>query len=49
MGGHCRFQPTCSEYAVEALHKYGAVKGSVKSIWRIVRCNPWGGCGHDSP
>jgi putative membrane protein insertion efficiency factor len=49
IGGHCRFQPTCSEYAVEALHKYGAVKGSAKSIWRILRCNPLGGCGHDPP
>lgn len=49
LGGHCRFHPTCSEYAIEALHKYGALKGSAKSIWRIVRCNPLGGCGHDPP
>jgi hypothetical protein len=49
MGGHCRFQPTCSDFAIEALHKYGALKGCVKTIWRIVRCNPLGGCGHDPP
>jgi len=49
MGGHCRYQPTCSEYAIEALTKYGALKGSFKSIRRIIRCNPFGGCGHDPP
>jgi len=49
IGGHCRFQPTCSAYAIEALQKYGAMKGCAKSLWRIVRCNPLGGCGHDPP
>ena len=49
MGGHCRFQPTCSDYALEALKKYGAIKGVSKSIWRIMRCNPWGGYGNDPP
>ncbi len=49
MGGHCRFQPTCSDYAIEALAKYGALKGTLKSIYRILRCNPWGGCGFDPP
>jgi len=49
MGGQCRFQPTCSEYALEALAKYGAIRGGMKSLWRILRCNPWGGCGYDPP
>jgi len=49
MGGHCRFQPTCSDYALDALKKYGAIHGGVKSIWRILRCNPFGGCGYDPP
>ena len=44
---HCRFTPTCSQYAVDALQKYGPIKGLIKTIWRILRCNPWGGSGHD--
>lgn len=43
----CRFQPTCSRYAVEALQKYGAVKGSWLAARRILRCHPWGGHGYD--
>lgn len=45
----CRFSPTCSEYSVQALSKYGALKGLVLSIHRILRCNPWGGHGYDPP
>ncbi len=45
----CRYTPTCSEYAVLALRRYGAVRGSVLAVWRIARCNPWGGHGHDPP
>ncbi len=37
----CVFYPTCSEYAKEAIRKYGAGKGFIKSIWRIMRCHPW--------
>ena len=37
----CRFQPTCSHYAVEALKKHGFLKGSILTVWRIARCNPW--------
>ncbi|HID32743.1 MAG TPA: membrane protein insertion efficiency factor YidD [bacterium (Candidatus Stahlbacteria)] len=37
----CRFQPTCSAYAIEALKKYGAIKGLILSLGRIVRCNPF--------
>lgn len=43
----CRFHPTCSEYAYEAISKYGILKGGRLAIWRILRCNPWGGSGWD--
>ncbi|HWV24686.1 MAG TPA: membrane protein insertion efficiency factor YidD [Thermomicrobiales bacterium] len=43
----CRFQPTCSEYAYEAITKYGILKGGRLALWRILRCNPWGGSGWD--
>ncbi|HIE05557.1 MAG TPA: membrane protein insertion efficiency factor YidD [bacterium (Candidatus Stahlbacteria)] len=36
----CRFQPTCSDYAIEALRRYGIFKGLTLSVWRIIRCNP---------
>ncbi len=43
----CRFTPTCSEYALEAIMKYGPLKGSWLAIKRICRCHPWGGSGYD--
>ncbi|MBO7198525.1 MAG: membrane protein insertion efficiency factor YidD [Alistipes sp.] len=43
----CRFTPTCSQYAIEALRKHGPIKGLILTIWRILRCNPWGGSGYD--
>ncbi len=43
----CRFTPTCSEYAVQALKKYGPLKGLWLAIRRIARCHPWGGSGYD--
>ena len=43
----CRFTPTCSEYAKQALRKHGPIKGLYLAIWRILRCNPWGGSGYD--
>ena len=43
----CPYIPTCSEYAVEAIEKYGVVKGGMLAAWRILRCNPWGGSGYD--
>ena len=43
----CRFTPTCSEYARQALLKHGPIKGLYLAIWRILRCNPWGGSGYD--
>ncbi|MDD3374182.1 MAG: membrane protein insertion efficiency factor YidD [Candidatus Omnitrophica bacterium] len=45
--GTCRFHPSCSEYALEALQKYGAVKGSIKAICRILRCSPLSRGGFD--
>ncbi len=43
----CRFTPTCSQYAVEAIQKHGALKGLYLAIRRILRCHPWGGSGYD--
>ena len=43
----CRYQPTCSSYAIEALQKHGALKGSLLATRRICRCHPWGGSGYD--
>lgn len=43
----CRFTPTCSQYAVEALQKHGPVKGLYLAVKRILRCHPWGGHGYD--
>jgi len=45
--GGCRYTPTCSAYAVDALSEHGAVAGSVLAAKRICCCHPWGGCGHD--
>ena len=47
LGNGCRFHPTCSAYALGALEKHGAVKGSFLAALRILRCNPWGGRGYD--
>ncbi|HUR44553.1 MAG TPA: membrane protein insertion efficiency factor YidD [Candidatus Saccharimonadales bacterium] len=43
----CRFTPTCSQYALDALRAHGAAKGALLSAHRICRCHPWGGSGHD--
>ena len=43
----CRFTPTCSAYAVEAIKKHGPVKGFYLTVRRILRCHPWGGSGYD--
>jgi hypothetical protein len=45
--GYCRFRPTCSEYAVQSIEKYGILKGGLKAAWRILRCNPWNKGGYD--
>jgi hypothetical protein len=43
----CRFEPSCSEYAVQAVREHGALKGAALAARRLCRCNPWGGCGVD--
>lgn len=43
----CRYSPTCSEYSKQSLVKFGLIKGSIISIKRIIKCNPWGGSGYD--
>lgn len=45
--GFCRFYPSCSQYSLEAIEKYGAIRGGAMSIWRILRCNPWSQGGND--
>ncbi|MBL6590776.1 MAG: membrane protein insertion efficiency factor YidD [Flavobacteriaceae bacterium] len=47
IGKNCRFNPTCSNYALEALKKHGLILGMYYSIIRISKCHPWGGSGHD--
>jgi uncharacterized protein len=49
LGPNCRFHPTCSQYFIEAVKKYGVIRGALKGIWRIVRCNPWNPGGYDPP
>jgi len=44
---HCKYTPTCSRYAIEAIRKYGALKGSRLAVWRILRCNPFSKGGYD--
>ncbi len=45
----CRFQPSCSEYFIAAVNKYGPVRGACKGVWRICRCGPWTRGGYDPP
>jgi len=45
--GFCRFHPTCSEYGYQAIEKYGVIKGGLKALWRILRCNPFNRGGYD--
>jgi uncharacterized protein len=47
LGPKCRFTPTCSQYAVEALKKYGVIKGLWLAVKRFSKCHPWGGHGYD--
>jgi uncharacterized protein len=47
IGPKCRFTPTCSQYGIEALRKYGPIKGLWLTIKRVSRCHPWGGSGYD--
>ncbi|MGL4603276.1 MAG: membrane protein insertion efficiency factor YidD [Iodobacter sp.] len=47
LGARCRFTPTCSQYGIEAVTRYGVMKGSWLTTRRLCRCHPWGGCGYD--
>ena len=47
LGNNCRFHPTCSEYAIEAVRAHGVARGRWLAVRRIGRCHPWGGAGHD--
>jgi putative membrane protein insertion efficiency factor len=47
LGANCRYSPTCSQYGIEAIRKYGPFKGGWLTLKRIGRCHPWGGHGHD--
>ncbi|WP_116134306.1 membrane protein insertion efficiency factor YidD [Tropicimonas sp. IMCC34043] len=47
VGYNCRYQPTCSAYALQALSTHGAIRGGWMALKRIARCNPWGSCGYD--
>jgi len=49
IGRQCRFQPTCSNYMIQAVEKYGAFRGTLKGIWRVIRCNPFCRGGYDPP
>ncbi|MEC9056065.1 MAG: membrane protein insertion efficiency factor YidD [Verrucomicrobiota bacterium] len=46
-GGSCRYDPSCSNYFLEAVERHGSLKGSLLGIRRILRCHPWGGFGYD--
>lgn len=45
--GFCRFYPTCSDYAIQAIEKYGIIRGGFKASWRVLRCNPFNKGGND--
>ena len=47
IGPHCKYMPTCSQYMIDAVTKYGAIKGGLMGIWRILRCNPFSKGGYD--
>jgi len=47
LGGNCRFQPTCSQYALDAFKKYGVIRGWLKTVRRLSKCHPWGRSGYD--
>lgn len=49
LGRNCRFEPSCSNYFIGAVRKYGPLRGAAKGLWRICRCNPFHPGGYDPP
>jgi hypothetical protein len=47
VGGRCKYHPSCSQYALDALREFGFVRGAVLAVWRLLRCNPWSHGGVD--
>ncbi len=47
--GYCKFTPTCSEYGYTSIERYGVVRGGLRALWRVLRCNPWSRGGEDLP
>ncbi|NLM14952.1 MAG: membrane protein insertion efficiency factor YidD [Clostridiaceae bacterium] len=47
LGSRCKYLPSCSQYAIEAIERYGPLRGGLKSAWRILRCNPFSKGGYD--
>lgn len=43
----CKYIPTCSQYGLEAIERFGALKGGLLTLWRVLRCNPWSRGGYD--
>ncbi|MCA9267714.1 MAG: membrane protein insertion efficiency factor YidD [Planctomycetales bacterium] len=49
LGAHCRFEPTCSRYFIQAVQKHGPWRGALKGVWRVCRCHPFSRGGYDPP
>ncbi len=49
LGQHCRYYPTCSNYFIQSIRKYGAIRGAFRGVLRICRCHPWHPGGYDPP
>ena len=49
LGRHCRFEPSCSAYFIQSVQKHGAIRGTLRGIWRICRCHPFHPGGYDPP
>jgi uncharacterized protein len=47
LGDRCKYEPSCSRYAIQAVQRYGVLRGVVLAAWRILRCNPWSHGGYD--
>jgi putative membrane protein insertion efficiency factor len=47
LGDRCKYEPSCSRYAIQAVQRYGVLRGAVLAAWRLVRCNPWSHGGYD--